>query len=97
MDAQEALQGLEDLVTIEEFPISDTGPLVMFRRADDCGWESGGTEQVCRAKAAAAASPPMMTVCKPLRTAPAPVTRPLTAPKRSRANRVIPTDAGSAV
>jgi len=57
MDAQEALQGLEDLVTIEEFPISDTGPLVMFRRADDCGGESGGTEQVCQRKGGGCSEP----------------------------------------
>ena len=46
--------------------------------------------------AAAAARPPITAVWKPLRSAPEPVTRPLTAPKTSSASSVMPTEAGRA-
>src|SRR5262245_274430 len=97
MDAQEAVQGREDLVTTEEFPLSATGLLGYSRGQMTESVGQGAPSRCASPKAAAAARPPMMTVCNPLRTTPAPVTRPLTAPKSSKAKRVMPTEAGSAV
>src|SRR5215208_604798 len=47
--------------------------------------------------AAAAARPPITTVCRALRTGEAPVNLPFTYPKMASATSVMPTEAGSAI
>ena len=105
-DEREKLRPVSEPATVPRPPRAGVPPAPGLHRVREARTAPGEVVGAARLvheialaikNAAVAASPPIKTVWKELRTGDAPVKWPFTYPKIARASSVIPTDAGRAV